>query len=180
MPRGLVRIHNQGDTHFITFSCRERRPYLSTPASRDLVLDGLARTQQRYNFLVFGYVIMPEHVHALLGEPSIGTIADVIKAWKLSVTLRQKQRPFWEQRYYDFNIFTNEKLSEKLKYLHRNPVARGLTASPEGWQWSSFRHYASGEKQSVVIESEWTARLRERSATASPGSENPDPGHPVS
>jgi putative transposase len=103
-----------------------------------------------------------------------------MKSWKLSVTLRQKQRPFWEQRYYDFNIFTNEKLSEKLKYLHRNPVARGLVKKPEDWAWSSFRHYAFGERRAVVIESEWTARLRERALAADPGSENPDPGHPAS
>jgi len=180
MPRGLVRIHDRGDTHFITFSCLERRPYLATPASRELVEEALARTQKRYKFLVFGYVVMPEHIHVLLGEPSIGTIADVMKSWKLSVTLRQKQRPFWEQRYYDFNIFTNEKLSEKLKYLHRNPVARGLVKKPEDWAWSSFRHYAFGERRAVVIESEWTARLRERALAADPGSENPDPGHPGS
>ena len=51
---------------------------------------------------------------------------------------------------------------EKLKYLHRNPVVRGLVACPEDWVWSSFRHYAVGEIGQVEIESEWTARRRER------------------
>ena len=49
-----------------------------------------------------------------------------------------------------------------LKYMHRNPVVRGLVARPEDWPWSSFRHYAMGEIGTVEIESEWTARRRER------------------
>ena len=180
MPTGLRRIHNRGDTHFITFSCFDRRQYLNNPASRNLVEDALERTRKRYDFIVFGYVIMPEHVHCLIGEPAVGTIADVMKSWKLSVTLRQETRPFWEERYYDFNIFTNAKLYEKRRYLHRNPVRRGLVEKPEDWPWSSFDHFATGVRRVVEVESQWTVRLREQSPQPSPGSENPDPGHPDS
>ena len=51
---------------------------------------------------------------------------------------------------------------EKLRYIHRNPVKRRLVERPEDWRWSSFRHYASGEIGVVEIESQWTARIRER------------------
>ena len=37
------------------------------------------------------------------------------------------------------------KFVEKLRYIHRNPVERGLAAKPEDWPWSSFGHYAAGE-----------------------------------
>jgi hypothetical protein len=50
--------------------------------------------------------------------------------------------------------------SEVIRYIHRNPVARGLVAKPEDWPWSSFRHYASGVRDTVEIESQWTAFLR--------------------
>ena len=33
----------------------------------------------------------------------------------------------------------------KLRYLHRNPVKRGLVDNPADWKWSSFRHYALRE-----------------------------------
>jgi putative transposase len=49
----------------------------------------------------------------------------------------------------------------KLRYLHRNPVKRGLVQTPEEWKWSSYRHYALREIGVVEIESEWTARDRE-------------------
>jgi hypothetical protein len=41
--------------------------------------------------------------------------------------------------YYDFNVPTHNKSVEKLRYIHRNPVRRGLVAKPEDWKWSSFR-----------------------------------------
>ncbi len=51
---------------------------------------------------------------------------------------------------------------EKLRYVHRNPVTKGLCARPEDWKWSSFLHYATGHEGCVEIESEWTANKRER------------------
>ena len=49
-----------------------------------------------------------------------------------------------------------------LRYIHCNPVRRGLVVRPEGWKWSSFGHYATGAEGVVEIESQWTARKRER------------------
>jgi putative transposase len=70
--------------------------------------------------------------------------------------------PFWQPRYYDFNVYREQKLMEKLDYVHRNPVQRGLVRRPEDWAWSSARHYATGEECGVGIESGWTARRREQ------------------
>ena len=114
----------------------------------------------RYRFVVAGYVVMPEHVHLLIGEPQRGTVADVVHALKLSVTLRRSERPFWQARYYDFNVHNGDKRVEKLRYMHRNPVVRGLVAEPGAWRWSSFNHYATGELGTVEIESQWTASRR--------------------
>ena len=52
-----------------------------------------------------------------------------------------------------------------LRYLHRNPVKRGLVEEAKDWRWSTFRHYALREKGVVEIESEWTARDRELQAS---------------
>jgi putative transposase len=58
---------------------------------------------------------------------------------------------FWQARFYDFNVWTERKRIEKLRYIHRNPVKRGLVASPEQWRWSSFRRYWCGEAGPVRI-----------------------------
>ena len=69
---------------------------------------------------------------------------------------------FWQPRHYDFDVWTEAKRIEKLRYIHRNPVRRGLVSSPEQWAWSSFRHYVSGVEGVVEIESQWPARKREQ------------------
>ena len=60
----------------------------------------------------------------------------------------------WQKRFYDFNVFTERKRVQKLRYIHRNPVARGLVESPELWRWSSYRAYAFGEEGPVKV-NEW-------------------------
>jgi hypothetical protein len=57
----------------------------------------------------------------------------------------------WQRRFYDFNVWTTRKRIEKLRYMHRNPVAGGLVEELEQWPWSSYRSYAFGEEGSVRI-----------------------------
>ena len=117
-----------------------------------------------YEFSVFGYVVMPEHVHLLLGEPMTAPLSRALQSLKSSVAKLSPRKPFRLPRYYDFNVLTGRKHVEKLRYIHRNPVKRGLVEHPEDWAWSSFRHYATGIHGTVEIESFWTVDLRERAA----------------
>ena len=160
MPRNLVRFQETGEFHFLTFSCYRRLPHLGTTAARDLFESALEKIRRRYSFVVSGYVVMPEHVHLLVSEPNQVSLARAVQALKLSVAVRRAERPFWQARYYDFNVHTHKKHVEKLRYIHRNPVARGLVAKPEDWRWSSYRHYSTGLVGVVEIESEWTAARR--------------------
>jgi putative transposase len=149
-PR-VKAIPNEADDHFVTFSCFRREPYLSTPSARDLVEQSIESTRKKYNFNLLGYVIMPEHIHLLLSEPETKPLATAIQSLKLSISKQSSQRPFWATRYYDFNVFTHNKRVEKLKYMHRNPITRGLVTNPEDWRWSSYHHYAYNEPTKVQI-----------------------------
>ena len=68
------------------------------------------------------------------------------------------------KRFYDFNVWSESKMKEKLRYMHRNPVVRGLVECPEDWPWSSFRNYAFGEPGPVRINdwSLWEQEIRSR------------------
>jgi putative transposase len=129
-------------------------------------LRALERVRRSSRLCVYGYVVMPEHVHLLLSEPQYDTVADALKSLKQGVSRRLigDAEHFWQKRYYDFNIRNYPQFVEKLRYIHRNPVKQGLCDRPEDWQWSSFLHYATGAEGRVGIESEWTARKRERAA----------------
>ena len=168
MPSGLRRYHESGQSHFITFTCYHRRQYFVSSSSYDLFLMCLENMRRRFSMCVYGYVVMPEHVHLLVSEPERQTLADAIHFLKLSFAkrlrvVRQAVEPgaFWQKRYYDRNVRDAREFTEKLNYIHRNPAKRGLVTAPGEWKWSSFRHYAYREVCVIEIESEWTARDRE-------------------
>jgi putative transposase len=164
MPSGLHRYQRDGHEHLITFSCHNRLPYLDNDHSRIVFEETLESVRRRHRLFVFGYVLMPEHVHVLLSEPKIHTLATTLSVLKgeTSKILKGSRKQFWQVRYHDFNVLTQHKFVEKLRYLHRNPVVRGLANKPEDWPWSSFRHWLCGYQGRVEIESHWTWDLRER------------------
>ena len=165
MPHGLKRFQQSAQSHFVTFTCYHRRRGFDTPSVYDLFVQVLEEMRLHFALRVYGYVVMPEHVHLLLSEPQHGLLADAMHYLKLSFAKRLGSGVFWQKRYYDRNVRDEREFMEKLRYIHRNPVKRGLVMQPGDWKWSSFRHYALREKGAVEIESEWTARDRERQAT---------------
>jgi putative transposase len=181
---GLHRTYGAHHLHFITCSCYQRLPFFNTPRSRDRFLSTLEQTRRRYCFVVVGYVVMPEHIHLLITEPEVGTPSTVMQVLKqrtahalLPKRKRRERRQrnlfadepqhpsFWQARFYDFNVWTNKKRVEKLRYMHRNPVKRGLVELPEQWRWSSYRFYLLGEVGPVRVNEGWREILfRDRAA----------------
>jgi putative transposase len=164
MTQGLKRYQFTGNQYFVTFTGNCRQPYLASIAARSRFEEALERARLRYGFCVPGYVAMPEHVRLLVSEPRIGSLAKAIHALKLPVSKRSTQRPIWQSRYYDFNVYSYRKQVEKLRNIHRSPIHRGLVEQPQDWRWSSFRHYATGVRGTVEIESFRSAAQRERDA----------------
>ena len=133
--------------------------------------------RREYKFALVGYVVMPEHVHLLLGEPKKGTPSTVLQMRKQRVsrklrktktktkTANRLQRvrllfpeltetfpQFWQARFYDFNVYSDRKRREKLDYMHRNPVTRKLVQRPQDWPWSSYLSYERGEAGLIPID----------------------------
>jgi len=175
MPAGLRRFHESQQSHFVTFSCFHRAPLFSSPDIYQLFVQSLENMRRQFEMCIFGYVVMPEHVHLLLSEPPHARLADAIHYLKLSFSKRlnslrglSSSGSFWQKRYHDRNIRDGREFTIKLRYLHRNPVKRGLVRNPYDWKWSSYRHYALREDGIVKLESEWTARDRERQSVGGP------------
>jgi len=113
---------------------------------------------------------MPEHFHLLISEPQHGNSSVVVQVLKQRFArtvlekIRRRQQceqkslwetkeediRIWQRRFYDFNVWTERKRIEKLRYMHRNPVKRGLVLEPQQWLWSSFRFYSYGEPGTVA------------------------------
>jgi putative transposase len=162
MPSGLKRFQRVESLHFITFSCFHRFPFLEDAAAKDAVEAVLEHARQRHQARIYAYVLMPEHIHLLINEPPAILLAQFLKVLKQATSrrLRGAREKFWQDRYYDSNIRGDKARSAVMRYIHRNPVVRGLVERPEDWPWSSYRHYASGVMGTVEIESQWTAFRR--------------------
>jgi putative transposase len=155
MTKGLKRYYGQNHLHFVTFSCYQRLPLLSSACSRNLFVETLGKIRDRYEFALVGFVVMPEHVHLLIGEPKRGTPSALLQVLKerVSRSISDHSLPhFWQSRFYDFNVWSRKKRVEKLQYMHLNPVKRGLVAHPADWPWSSFRFYKDGSAGLVGID----------------------------
>jgi len=68
MPKNLKRVTGRGDLHFTTFCCYQRRALLGTMRARNMAVQILGEVRSKYGFALVGYVIMPEHVHLLIGK----------------------------------------------------------------------------------------------------------------
>ena len=161
MADKLIRIYGRGHLHFITFSCYRRVPFLRSVRAKNTFVQILGEVRDRYGFSLVGYVVMPEHVHLLMSEPTRGTPSTAIQVLKQRVSrrLRRKKRAnagqlnwsfegaedllprFWQRRFYDFNVWSLKKRVENLHYMHMNPLKRKLVDHPKDWPWSSFSFY---------------------------------------
>jgi len=172
-PKNLKRYYGKHDLHFVTCTCYRRMPLLGSARSRSVFTKILGEVRDRYDFLLVGYVVMPNHIHLLIGEPARGTPSTVMQVLKQRVSrrLRGKKRrgtknqltlpfatkealprQFWQRRFHDFNVWSHKKKMEKLKYMHFNPVMRRLVKDPKDWVWSSHSHYAMGKEGLVRID----------------------------
>lgn len=132
MPWGLKRFQESGQTHFVTFCCYHHRSLFLTDASKQIFDNALERVRRSFHLCVYGYVVMPEHVHLLLSEPKQGSLADVLKSLKQGVARRLigEGEHFWQKRYYDFNTRNHRQFIEKLRYIHRNSVKTRVVRTP--------------------------------------------------
>lgn len=155
-----------GHAHFVTYSCYRRLPLLTRSRSRSWVIDALAGVRRLKEIAIWGYVVMPEHVHVLLCPRRRPyemrailaalkrPVAKAARAWLLEtdakdwlarLTVRYPGRTvfrFWQAGGgYDQNIVTQRSVETILEYMHANPVRRELVRTPTDWEWSSARFW---------------------------------------
>ena len=132
-------------------------------------------------------------IHVLISEPKRDTVSIVVQLLKQRAAHRllQKSKPslqrelwetmrprFWQRRYYDFNVYSDGKVTEKLRYMHRNPVERGLVPSPELWRWSSYRAFAFCEEGVVKLNWQRRSTNGKAKAVAASGAADSIAAHP--
>lgn len=162
------RIHDDElHAQFVTFSCYRRRRLLDHPRSRQIVMGILSEELEKNRGTCSGFVIMPDHVHAIVWFPQVGCLSPFMQTWKSRASRHLKKfirgqlqeytnkfdpkEPVWQAKYYPFNLFSERKAIEKLNYMHWNPVRAGLVELPCEWNWSSAQYFQQGRSVGVPL-----------------------------
>ncbi len=135
---------------------------------RDALVELLALKLRDYRGICSGYVIMPDHVHLIVWFGKPDELSRFMKSWKQTSSIKLKRTlrgvapqyaskipladPFWQSKYYPFNLYSQKKAEEKLDYIHKNPVTAGLVQRAVDWKWSSARFFQMGEPSMVPLE----------------------------
>ncbi len=176
--RKTCRRYNEfGHAHAFTFSCFQRRLFLSRARSREWLIDAIDRASVKHRFCVWAYVVMPEHAHLLIypteAEYDVSRILATIKrsvsetalafvranAPEFLAQMRDEQpngkvaHRFWQRGGgYDRNLYSPKYIWQMIDYIHENPVRRGLCENPWDWSWSSAGDYLLGRPGRLKIE----------------------------
>ena len=131
---------------FVTVNLRRKVEPLAVPEYA-LMIDVLKGSRQRIGFLLCGYVLMPDHWHALIWVASPLTISQVIHGVKKVAARRlHHQRgtegPVWQHQFWDRFVRREKEFAARFDYMHLNPVRKGLVSKPEEWRWSSYNNFA--------------------------------------
>jgi len=153
MPRrGRTQLGEQR-IFFATTSTKEHQNVFDTPASLRKLREIIVEAVRRYSAKLYGYVLMPNHFHLLIGLEKGGPNLSAFMRDVKSMSWRSifPGRPgIWMARFDDVAVFTEDQFRTKLNYIHNNPVKAGLVATPESYEFSSASAWLRGEDNSIV------------------------------
>jgi REP element-mobilizing transposase RayT len=118
-----VRIRAKGDL----------APRLTDPDLGRRLLESVVFYHRRRNWYVHLFLLMPDHLHAILRFPADRSMSRTVGSWKRYHTRLNGTR--WQEGYFDHRLRNEEERVRKAHYIRMNPVAAGLCAGPEDWPW---------------------------------------------
>jgi putative transposase len=137
-------------TFFVTASLLRRSPIFGQTKAAQIALDSLQFFRKRGEIILYGYVIMPDHVHFVARILVPHTLPDIMRRFKNFVAHELSKGPIWEKGYISAAIPNEIVYAQKLNYLHYNPVKAGLVTEAEQFEFSSAKEYSKGEPYQTI------------------------------
>jgi len=167
--------------HYITTSTYRRARLFDSERFKRQFVTTCRDLREELRFRIIGYVLMPEHFHILLWPSELANPSEIMQkledrsakfilknlrhnqefAWCERMLERLELPPtvhhhachrVWQRRFYDFNVWSEKKIQEKLDYMHNNPVERRLVEKPGDWPWSSWRFYYMEDRSVLAMD----------------------------
>ena len=151
------RLAFAGSIHFITTVARIRGPRFVVPVVCRELLGIFEWYRARFEVTCLGYVLMPDHLHALLlqddDEPIVPRLVRGFKSLSSRRLWHERGKPgtLWHYRYDDVPVPGSEAAQTKLQYMHANPVRAGIVERAEEYPWSSATDYVLNRPGIVTV-----------------------------
>ncbi len=146
----------------------------------EIIIDSLEYCQKEKGLKLIAYVIMPNHVHTVLGANN-GNISGILRDYKQYTSRkvteicrergksqllslfksaaihagRGNEFKVWQSGSHPQLMDYDEKLLQKIEYIHNNPVRKGFVEDPEHWTYSSARNYITNDDSIIEIQKLW-------------------------
>jgi REP element-mobilizing transposase RayT len=165
MTRSRYRIFDDAYPHFLTCTIVGWQAVFTRPEAVQIVFDSWSFLHKEKGFRLYAYVVLENHLHLIASAPELSgaiksfkmytarQIIDLLKSQGAKVLLRQlralKRRhktesafQVWEEGSMPKQIEGDDRMLQKIEYIHHNPVKRGYVDDPVHWRYSSARNYA--------------------------------------
>ena len=136
-------VDPQKETYFVSINCAERgRNQLALPGVADRLFETVRHRQAQFLWWPYVFLLMPDHLHALLSfPPADKPIKPIVSKWKEWTAKGIGIR--WQRDFFEHRLRRDESRREKADYILANPVRNNLVARPEDWL---FVYFGDGEK----------------------------------
>jgi REP element-mobilizing transposase RayT len=168
------KIGDQNGLYYLTFSTVEWIDIFTRKRYKDIVVDSLQYCQKEKGLELFSWVLMSNHIHLVAKAKEHYKLSDILRdfkkhtskqiiksiqeepesrrVWLLAEMLKAGQansknskHQLWRNDNHPIELYTNEVISQKVDYIHNNPVLEGIVASAEDYLYSSAKNYCDEE-----------------------------------
>jgi putative transposase len=174
VKQGQKQTIKTDKAYFLTLTVVGWIDVFSRKNHRDAVIDSLKYCQENKGLIIFAYVIMTNHIHLIVNTNEPFLLKDVIRDLKkftakriieqilrepesrrewmlplleLETTDKQgnKNHKFWQVGNHAIELFSEKFITDKINYIHNNPVEAGFVNEPQEWIYSSAKNYVGLE-----------------------------------
>ena len=137
----LLRIESEGYPSFVTTKTEKNIAYFKDSMNAESVISAIYFCREKGLMYLLSFVVMPDHSHIIFmpRKKDISQIMHSIKSYtanKINKLLKRRGN-VWQQSFWEYKIPNREILLQKVRYIHNNPVRKGLCNIPEEYPFSS-------------------------------------------
>jgi REP element-mobilizing transposase RayT len=156
-----------GALHFITGNTLDRRPIFKNEKYCIAFLEELQELRANRDWKLIAFVIMLDHIHLIL-NPKGGDIQTatgflkglsakrIVKLAPSGYFLNGDENQVWQESFKSLALWSGWMITQKVNYIHSNPVRAGLCDSANDYRWSSFRSFYSKDTDPVFsVDQDW-------------------------